>query len=385
MKKEITFKIGPAVIKIEGQHILVKWAQNVFCILECNEEPGLIFRFVNHPIDLPEQNVVGDGRSFVGDRVMSYKEKYYDVKINSGKPFIVELYQRDRRNLFVRSLIDIDEAWKTWLTHGASLNIKLLKDFVYSIFPFILQCFLLPYNAALIHASGFSINTKAVLLPAWGGVGKTTIMSHFVLRGGAKFLADDYAIVDTNGKIYLYTLPIHTYLYHLEQDRELREKVMSSLSKMNRLQWYIGKIIKPMKVVRWISPVTIFGRNKMVDSGEISFVVVLFRGKTSNFVWEPCSSYNAAITCASIIMSEIKTFTERIARAEAGWHKSIFPSLGDMHRMLIDIYNRAFSRAYCVRLMIPEKTDGSTLVEYLSNKCPLLKKPIEGVAFNEHV
>ena len=93
---------------------------------------------------------------------------------------------------------------------------------------------------------------KGVLLPAWGGVGKSTIMSRAVLHGRAKFLTDDHAIIDATGQMYLHTLPIHTYVYHLEQDAELRTRVLSSLTGMNRLQWHIGKTIKPKKAVRWV-------------------------------------------------------------------------------------------------------------------------------------
>jgi len=373
MQQGITFKIGPLIVKIEGDHLVTKWAQDVFSFLKCSEEPGLIFRFVEQPVNFCGERSVGDGHTFVGQQTMSYQGRHYDVRITGGSPVFVEVFQRDRRHVCVKSLIDPDETWKMWLTHGASLDMKLLKDFAYSIFPSLLQCSLLARNAALIHASGFSVDGKGVLLPAWGGVGKSTIMSRAVLHGRAKFLADDHAVIDAGGRMYLHTLPIHTYVYHLEQDEELRTRVLSSLTGINRLQWHIGKVIKPGKAVRWVNPINIFGENKLAASEEIACVVVLFRGKTHDFIWEPCSPEDAAIPCVGIIMSEIKTFSERIARAEAGWDESLFPSLGDMHGLLFNIYSRAFSKATCARLMIPREADGNALVDYLGTKCPLIK------------
>ncbi len=73
----------------------------------------------------------------------SYRGRHYDVRINGGSPSVVEIFQRDQRHVCVKSLIDPDETWKMWLTHGASLNMKLLKDFAYSIFPSVLQCYLI--------------------------------------------------------------------------------------------------------------------------------------------------------------------------------------------------------------------------------------------------
>lgn len=373
MRQGITFKIGALVIKIEGDHLVTQWAQDVFSILKCSEEPELVFRFVDQPVHLRGEKAVGDGHTFVGDRILSYRGRHYDVRIKGGRPAVVEVFQRDRRNVYVKSLIDLDEMWKMWLSHGTSLDMKLLKDFAYSIFLSFLQCSLLERNSALIHASGFSVDGKGVLLPAWGGVGKSTIMSRAVLHGKAKFLTDDHAVIDADGQMYLHTLPIHAYVYHLEQDKELKKRVLSDFSVLNRLQWQIGKAIRPRKTVRWVNPKIIFGESKMAASAKIACVIVLFRGKTHEFIWESCSPEDAAIPCAGIIMSEIKTFSERIARADAGWHKSLFPSLGDMHRLLLNIYSHAFSQADCARLMIPTEADGNALVDYLRTKCPLIE------------
>jgi hypothetical protein len=373
MDQGITFKIGPLVVRIEGDHLVAQWAQDAFSVLKCSETPDLIFRLVDQPVHHLEEKAVGDGRTFVGDQILSYRARHYDVRIKGGNPAVVEVFQRNRRSLFMKSLIDLDETWKMWLSHGASLDMKLLKDFAYSIFLSFLQSALMERRAALIHASGFSVEGNGILLPAWGGVGKSTIMSRTVLHGKAKFLTDDHAVIDADGLMYLHTLPIHVYAYHLKQDKELRDRVLSGLSRINRMQWRIGKAIKPGKAVRWVNPQLIFGESKMASSAKIASVIVLFRGRTKEFIWESCSPEDAAIPCAGIIMSEIKDFSARIARADAGWHKSLFPSLHDMHRQLLNIYSHAFSKATCARLMIPEKADGNTLIDYLIDKCPLIK------------
>lgn len=368
----ITFKIGPLSVRIEGEHLVTGWAQNVFAPLKCADDPDIVFRFVDNSIHFCEENSVGDGHSYISERGMSYRGRLYDMRIRGGSPTVVELFQRDHRHICMNSLVNFDEAWKMWLSQGASLNMKLLKEFAYSIFPFVLQCLLVKRNAALIHASGFSVGGKGVLLPAWGGVGKSTIMSRTVLHGSAKFIADDHAVIDDSGQMYLHTLPIHVYVYHLDRDQEMKRRVLSSFSGANRTLWRIGKVIREQKTVRWVSPKVIFGENKLTASATIESVIVLFRGKTRKFIWENCSPDEAAIPCVGVIMSEIKNLAERIARAEAGWHRRTFFSLGDMHRSLLAIYSRAFSQAACARLMIPNEVDGDTLVNYLRTKNSLI-------------
>jgi hypothetical protein len=265
-----------------------------------------------------------------------------------------------------------------WLTQGASLNMRLFKDFAYSIFPLVTQYALLKFNSALIRASGFSVEGRGVLLPAWGGAGKSTIVSRAVLHGAAKFVADDHAVIDSSGMMHLHMLPIHTYAYHLEQDNKLEKRIFESWTRLDRIQWLLSKTFRNRKAVRWISPEIIFGTDKLAHSAPIEHVIVLYRGKTQEFVWEECSAEEAARPCVGIIMSEIKDFSARIARAEAGWHQSNLFSLGDAHKLIFDTYVRAFSKATCARLLVPKIANGDALVSYLRNKCSLIDMAFTG-------
>lgn len=377
MMPSIRFRLGNVKIKIEGDHQITHWASNIYKPLFCSDkgDNNLIFSFVEQPLHPCSEGAVGDEKTAIGNRVVSYRGRHFDFCINESEPIKVDIFQRDRRSLLITGLLkEPEEAWKMWLTHGASLNMRLFKDFAYSIFPLATQYALLKCSNSLIHASGFSVEGRGVLLPAWGGVGKSMLVSRAVLHGVAKFIADDYAVIDKKGMMYLNMLPIHIYAYHLEQDKKLEKRIFEQWTRVDRIQWLLSKIFRAHKAVRWISPEVIFGRENLALSAPIEHVIVLYRGKTQDFVWEPCSAEEAARPCVGIIMSEIKDFSARIARAEAGWHQSLLFSLRDIHKLIFDIYVSAFSNAACARLLIPKNATGDALVAYLRNKCSLIDR-----------
>lgn len=368
----ITFQLGPLVIKIEGNDVVTKWACDLYAPLICYEEADLIFRFVDFPVHPCSEDAVSDGRTAVGNQTVSYSGRRYDMRITSGNPVMVELFQKDRRSLLMKSISDPEETWKMLLSHGDSLNIHWLKDFVYSIFPFVVQCMLSERHGALIHAGGFSVDGRGVLLPGWGGVGKSTIVSRAVLHGSAKFISDDFAVVNNKGTMFLHMLPIHAYAYHLDQDKELKKRIFESCSWLNRMFWPIGSTFRRHRAVRWISPAVTFGEDKLDNSAPIDHVIVLYRANTKDFILESLSPAAAASPSAGVLMSEISNFAERVARAETGWYRGPFPSLGNMYTLLLNTYSSAFSKSSCFRLMIPKDADGNALIAYLRARFPLI-------------
>ncbi len=67
---------------------------------------------------------------------------------------------------------------------------------------------------SLIHAAGFEINNRAFLLPAFGGIGKTTLVAGLLFSGG-KLYGDDLCIIGKN-KIYPYPIDFSVYPYHIQ-------------------------------------------------------------------------------------------------------------------------------------------------------------------------
>lgn len=65
-----------------------------------------------------------------------------------------------------------------------------------------------------IHAAGFDINGKNILVPAFGGIGKTTLVSQILNQRSGKIYGDDLILVDKERRMYPYLRPLCLYRYH---------------------------------------------------------------------------------------------------------------------------------------------------------------------------
>ncbi len=366
-----TFNLGPLPMRIEGDHPVTRWAMRVYAPLATNAAPQLIFRFVADLPPLPA-DAVGDADVQVAPGEMRFRERRYDIRISGGDPLLVELRQRDRRPLWLRSLADPEAAYKMWLSHGASLDTHLLKEFAYTIAPLAIHAALLRRDAALIHAGCIAVGDRAVLLPAWGGVGKSTIVSRAVLHGSARFLADDHAVIDAAGLVHPHLLPMHIYHYHTTQDAVLRQRVLAACSPGNRAQWQLASLLRRKRVVRWVSPTDVFGQAKLASPARIEQVILMFRGESRDFSWQEIDPAEAARPCTGVIFEEVNAMPARLALAGAGWASTVLPDLGDAVTHTRNLYTAAFQNARCAKLLVPRGAPPAALLDFLRPRCPLL-------------
>ena len=373
----MTFQLGPLAVRIDGAHPVTRWAARTYDLLRTDQSPNLSFRFVPK---LPIPNGVGDSRCRIGNEQIWFRLRRYDFSIRQAAHAQWDLAQRDQRPTWLRSLADLEETWKMWLSHGRSIDTHLLKDFAYTISPLAFQCALLEHQSALIHASGFCVGNSAVLMPAWGGTGKSTVVCQAVLHGEAQFLADDHAVIDASGYLHLHLLPIHAYRYHAQSDPVLAKQLLAACDPVNRKQWRVATTVRPKRAVRWVNPADLFGHDRLARQAKIKNVIVMFRGDTDDFVWEPTSAHECARPCTAIIMQEISGFAERLALASAGWDKPILPSLDEAWRAVHKTYEAAFAHADCARLLIPRGADSQALIKFLRRYCPLIKQAIPNEA-----
>lgn len=84
-----------------------------------------------------------------------------------------------------------------------------------------IQYILLQNNKCLVHAAAAEINGMGIVFPAFGGAGKTTLISELRKFETFKFFSDDYVIIDDNSNMYSYPQDLSIYGYHLKQFPEL--------------------------------------------------------------------------------------------------------------------------------------------------------------------
>ncbi len=69
-------------------------------------------------------------------------------------------------------------------------------------------------NAAMVHAAIVDYRGRGVLMPAWGGVGKTSTVAKLVRLEGVRFMADDWGFLSDSGTVLGYAKPMFIKAHH---------------------------------------------------------------------------------------------------------------------------------------------------------------------------
>ena len=86
-----------------------------------------------------------------------------------------------------------------------------------------LQVLLLAKGMSFLHCAGMEIFGKSFIFPAFGGTGKTTLVSYARKDPSFVFYGDDFVIIDEDTGMYSYPSDFSIYEYHLANFPELSE------------------------------------------------------------------------------------------------------------------------------------------------------------------
>jgi hypothetical protein len=227
---------------------------------------------------------------------------------------------------------------------------------------------LLRNGATLAHCSAIEKNNRAVLFAAWGGVGKTGIMSRY-LNEGWNFLSDDSCVITEKGTAHIHPLPMHIYKYHEIQSKELVSKMLSHFSIFDKWLWRTLSLVKkPDRLVRWVGADKVFGSNKISFKGDISTVIHMQKCVGCDaFKIEAAGPDKVSGLMASTILDEINNLANTAIVVHSCNPGSVIPDMGDLHRSITDIYSRAFSKANCYVLTIPKQASSESICSFIEN------------------
>ncbi|MCY2926214.1 MAG: hypothetical protein NT031_12375, partial [Planctomycetota bacterium] len=160
------------------------------------------------------------------------------------------------------------EGFKYWRKFAASGRLHFPRRFLFYVYMPMLELVLLGRRSTLVHCSAIEKNGRAILFPAVGGVGKTSIMCRYVADGW-RYLADDMCVLGHDGSVAVHPLPMHVYGYHKHGNPELVAKVRATASMADRLLWtFWSAAAGEGQVVRWVPAERVFGRQRMADRGQ---------------------------------------------------------------------------------------------------------------------
>jgi hypothetical protein len=309
-----------------------------------------------------------DSFDIAADRIRVADKSFVYEAALSENPIRV-LISPARKDLMRKIHHTVKKNWRYFHTHGRSGSIYYVKRFVYYIYMPMLQLALLRKGASLAHCSAIEKNGLAVIFPAWGGVGKTSIMSRFIDEGW-RFISDDSCVICDDGQVFTHPLPMHIYKYHAKQSSGLVARMLENSSLTDRFLWRgLSVLKKPDKLVRWVAPVKVFGREKLCESGNISRVVHLHRVEgLANFRVEQAKPIDIAKIMTSTIIDEINGLADIAIAANSVQVKSMIPNISQVYEKISDIYSKAFSSASCFMITLPSLSNADDLYKFLVEK-----------------
>ena len=191
-----------------------KWQSTLFFNNGMSNDSGPSFAVINLKwvkiIDKSRTRLVGD-QTYVADGVVIDEE--YGVRIEKG-------------------------------THGA-LNISTQQECnEWLVIAIELQ--LLRLGKTLIHAAAVEKDGKVLLMPSWGGVGKTAIVCDFVKKYGWRLLGDDLVIIDDEG-VHPFLKPFVIHAYHANLLPEAFSKGNAHIVKDTRVHNLMSRFIPGIK------------------------------------------------------------------------------------------------------------------------------------------
>ena len=137
-----------------------------------------------------------------------------DLSLQSEPPDMGEYGIGSYSYLFTEKHVYVKQYKTHLIRDGASFTLAGKRDLVPYIGP-IMQWLMMQKNHCFVHSAAVSVNGEGILLPGWGGTGKTSAIICLLKEiRGAGFLSDDYTILSAEGHLLAYPKAFFIYPYH---------------------------------------------------------------------------------------------------------------------------------------------------------------------------
>lgn len=242
--------------------------------------------------ELPMADVrfIGDG-AYIGENV--YVDEQYGVRVEKKKGYLRLL---------------VTQECNEWLVIALQLSL--------------LDC-----GYTLMHAAALEKERRVLLLPSWGGVGKTATVCRFVREYGWKLLGDDLVIVG-EGNVLPFLKPFVIYPYHKDLFPELFNtgenhtvKNLTVSNAMSRMIPGVKRMLRPFpRVLAYlrkhnpqsmrVSPRRIFQEGQLSQGGVPCRLVWLERSMKQNACYTEITPEE--LVSKAVTVSSVELFASRL-------------------------------------------------------------------------
>jgi hypothetical protein len=187
-------------------------------------------------------------------------------------------------------------------------------------------------GAAMVHAAVVSDRGRGVLMPAWGGVGKTSTVAKLVTRDGGRFLADDWAFLRADGQLLAYAKPMFIKAHHQPIYPHLFSGARKPMAptRLTRPLEQLATTVHPVIVRyprtaaftrhwspehRMVHPVDVFGPDRLAQQAPVRVAIFLERFDGAEAVLEPRDPDWMTTRIVGNFHSELPTVSQRLITA----------------------------------------------------------------------
>lgn len=232
---------------------------------------------------------------------------------------------------------------------------RLAKDFVYDVFDYVSQLELLLHNASYMHCSAFATEGQCFVITGGGGIGKTSLLLHYVMEKEWQYISDDLAIIGNEGSIWRTPKKLQVYGYNTENDTDLSAALLKGRGLIDLLAWHARLRLKGRKHVRRrISAPKLFGQDKILDASRITNVFFLERTNGRSFAARKLDMDDFANRSAHILLSELTPFCQVSLAVNSAGSRGIIPRIDEFIDEVRNIYARSLEGVDCILVSVPQ-------------------------------
>ncbi|MBT8161781.1 MULTISPECIES: hypothetical protein [Arthrobacter] len=235
-------------------------------------------------------------------------------------------------------------------------------------------------DTAMVHAAIVDFRGSGVLLPAWGGVGKTSTVAKLMAMPGVGFMADDWGFLTGRGDLLSYAKPMFIKPHHRPIYPELFQGVRKPLapgwltSTVSNLATAVHPVIVryPRTAAftrRWspehrmVHPAEVFGADKIAQSAPLRLAIFLERYDDSEARLERRSNAWMASRIVGNFHSELPSVSRRLIEALGA--TGLVP-LSDHFSAKTSVIARGLGEVPCFLLRLPASWSADRTSDHVS-------------------
>lgn len=242
--------------------------------------------------------------------------------------------------------------------------INIANDIMsYNLFWYIFPMILLKKDKAFIHSSSLELNNKGVVFCGTGGCGKTSTTFKLLESRNTKYLAEDFSIVSSEGKVFFNPKKMSIYKSDVQFGaKDLTNYVKCKMKKADKLFWNLNGIIKKNSR-RKVSPNTLLSIERISKSTKISKAYFFCRSNANNIHVKDISTDELVERVSNASFRELKMLYEILMNVKAVGHDDVdFPNFVEVQAAVNEIYRKAFENVDKSVIRVPLKSSPDNIL-----------------------